>query len=287
MRSRTLPPTVTALLLFLPLAGCAPILWTLRASSDLDWSGNDRIELPLILDRAGHVGVPAKVQGVEVLALLDTGAGVPMINPATAAAIGVDVDASVARGVSVQLGPASLRLPIAPVSEGIGNAQLILGAELFSKAVVDIDFNERRVTLIDPKTFSHPEEEPLLVDLSYGRPIAEIAINGKKPAICALVDTGSFFGVSFSQNLVEKLSLSSVPDQTTGYRRVDGKLQQTPALAPLGELRIGNWILDNVPAHSLAPNHNPPCGSVVGMAALSRFRLILDIGNGRIWLLQR
>lgn len=292
MKSRTLRPIAAALLVVLPLGGCAPILWTLRASSELEWNGNDRIELPLILDRSGHVGVPAKVQGVEVLAMLDTGAGMPTINPATASAIGVRVKASgkrtqVATNLSVQLGPASLALPVAPIFEGIGNTQLILGAELFSQAVVDIDFTASRVTLINPKAFAHPNEEPLRVGLSYARPTVEIKVNGRKPAICALVDTGSPFGVSFSTKLVEKLSLPNVPNQTKGYTRVDGKLRETPALAPLDEIQIGNWILEDVPAHSLAPNHNPPCGSILGMSALSRFHPIFDIGNRKVWLLQR
>lgn len=287
METRTLPQIVTALLVSLPLGGCAPILWALRASTDLEWNGNDRIELPLILDKAGHVGVPAKVRGVEVLAMLDTGSVGPTINPATASAIGMRVDASVATYVSVQLGSASLKIPIAQISEGIGNTQLILGAELFSQAVVDIDFSARQVALINPKTFAQPTVEPLLVDLSYGRPVAQIEVNGRKPAICAFIDTGSFFGVSFSPKLVEKLSLPKVPNQTTRYKRVDGKLREAPELAPLDELRIGSWILDDVPANSLAPNHNPPCGSVLGMAALSRFHPILDIGSRRIWLLQR
>ena len=103
MKPRTLPSMLTVLLLVLALCGCAPILWALRVSSDLEWNGSDRIELPLIQDSAGHVGVPAKIQGVEVLALLDTGAGVPMINPATASAIGGRAHDSVATDVSVQL----------------------------------------------------------------------------------------------------------------------------------------------------------------------------------------
>lgn len=283
MKSRALLPMVTALL----VCGCTPILWTLRASSELDWNGNDHIELPLILDSAGHVGVPAKVQGVEVVAMLDTGASLPTINPATASAIGLRVDASVATDISVQLGSASLTFPVAPVSKGIGNTQLILGAELFSQAVVDIDFNARLVRLIDPKTFDHPKEEPVPVDLSYGRPTTEIEINGKKPAICALIDTGSFFGVSLSTKLVEKLSIPNASNRTNSYRRVSGKLIETPALAPLDEIRVGNWILDDVPAHNLGPDHNPPCGSVLGMAALSRFHPIFDIGNRKVWLLQR
>lgn len=292
MKSRTLRLVATGLLVALLLGGCAPILWSLRASSELEWNGNDRVELPLILDKVGHVGVPANVQGVEVLAMLDTGAGLPMLSPATASAIGMQEKSSgkktrVATNVSVQLGPASLTLPLAPVSDGIGNAQLILGAELFSQAVVDIDYEARLVTLINPKAFSNPNEEPLPIDLHYGRPTADIQINGRKPAICALVDTGSPFGASFSAKLVQKLSLPGVPNQTSGYRRVDGKLRETPALAPLAEVKIGNRILKNVPALGLTPNDKPPCGSILGMAALSRFHLIFHIGNRKIWLLQR
>jgi hypothetical protein len=193
----------------------------------------------------------------------------------------------VATNVSVQLGPASLTLPLAPVSDGIGNTQLILGAELFSQAVVDINFEARRVTLINPEAFAHPNEVPLAIGLHYGRPTADIEINGRKAAICALIDTGSPFGVSFTAKQVQKLSLPNVPNQTSGYRRVDGKLRETPALAPIDEMNIGGQVLENVPAIGLEPNDKTGCGSILGMAALSRFHLVFHIGDRKIWLLQR
>jgi hypothetical protein len=52
-------------------------------------------------------------------------------------------------------------------------------------------------------------------------------------------------------------------------------------------VRIGNWILRDVGALGAAPNENAACGSILGMAALSRFHLIFDVKHRHIWLLPR
>jgi hypothetical protein len=53
--------------------------------------------------------------------------------------------------------------------------------------------------------FTPPPEEPLRVDLGYARPAVEIEVR-RKPAICALLDTGSPFGLVLSSRLVAQLS---------------------------------------------------------------------------------
>lgn len=285
--------TAAALILTttLALSGCASaLLWAVRAASSLDWNGQDRIELPLVRDSVGHVGIPVTINGKETTAFLDTGAATAIMNPETAELTGVRVKsmtetAGMARTIPVQMGPALLEISLALATEGLRDTPFVLGAEFFSLAVVDMDIAAGRVTLIRPDAFVPPAAEPMEVDLNYARPIVDVRIEGHKKPICTVIDTGSPFGLALDTELARKLALPTVPGRTIRYSRIDGEVKETPVLAPLEEIRIGKRTFHNVPAFGQVERKGRDCGTLLGMAVLSRFHLIFDIKRSRMWLL--
>ena len=282
----------------LPLGGCvstlaSAYLWGIRAASPVNWNGHDRIELPLMPESGNRPAVTVQVMGKPVLALLDTGSPVPTMRPATATATGAQVKSPgeghrEARDVLVQLGAASIKLSTVFVGEASTNAGISFGQELFSQAVVEVDFDTGYVTLIRPDAFIPPDVAPMSVRLSRSRPAVQLEVNGNGRRFCAIVDTGFDGGVAVTPDMAAELSLPTVPGTSIG-RGFGGKRAEGPALAPLDEVRMGDLLYGNVPVMGQVPNTDKKeaCRNLLGMAVLARHHLIFDMANHRIWLLPR
>jgi predicted aspartyl protease len=262
----------------------------------LNWNGQARIELPLTLDTKGSPTIPVRLSGQEMTALLDSGASVSSIAPETAIAIGARATRSyrvngqmygAAVDVPVQLGAASLTLPLVPIGVMPRNLRLLIGRELLLQAVVDMNFDAGRLTLIHPDAFTPPTLKPVPIKFSSGLPTVEIKVNGFRRAICAILDTGTNAGVHIAADIAADLALPVNAQRGTRRAQFGGGSETVmPALFPLEDLQIGDHRYQNVPA-SQRPASGKSCGSLLGMAILGRHRLILDLRNSRVWLLPR
>jgi predicted aspartyl protease len=262
----------------------------------LNWNGQTRIELSLTLDIKGSPTIPARLSGREMMALLDSGASVSSISPEVALAIGARTTRTykvngqmygAAVDVPVQLGTASLTLPLVPVGVMPRNLQLLIGRELLLQAVVDMDFDAGRLTLIHPKAFTPPTLRSVPLKFSSGLPTVELKVNGFKRAICAVLDTGTNAGVHIAADIAVDLALPVNAQRGTRRTQFGGGAEAVmPALLPLEELQIGNHRYQNVPV-SQRPVTGRSCSSLLGMAILGRHHLILDLRNNRVWLLPR
>jgi predicted aspartyl protease len=280
------------------IAGCATALtntylWALREGSPIEWNGHDRIELPLVLDSGGRPHIAVKVSGRLVMAMLDTGAPAPTMTPTTAAETGVTVrkvgkDHRIARDVPVAIGPASIVLMTALLGQDGDRTAFSMGQELFSQAVVDIDFDASTLTLIHPRAFQPPDSKPLEVDRSVSRPSVTMHVNGEETALCAILDTGFNGGVAMPPEVATRLALPNAPGTSIG-QGFNGRRSESPNLAPLAELSFGGRVFRDVPAMGSVPSQDTKgrCRSLVGMAVLSRHHLIIDMGKKRIWMLPR
>lgn len=262
-------------------------------ASTLDWNKQERIELPLNLDNRGRPAVTVQVSGQSFLALIDSGSPVTTISSSAVELL--ELKTTSKRGsqrldgwLPIQLGQGYIEVPPALVGQGPGNAQLTLGQEIFAKAVVEMDFESRRLVLHHPKTFAEPTSKAVKVGRHYTRPNVEIALPASESTVCATIDTGFDGGLALPPKLVQELALPDDPTKPdvayTGFR---GRGAQAPALAPLSELAIGGQSLRDVPLIGVVPNENEKCSALLGMAILSRFRLVFDMRNDRIWLLPR
>jgi predicted aspartyl protease len=279
------------------IAGCASTLASayvraIHATSPIDWNGQTRIVLPLELDGSGRPGVKVQVNGHDAIALLDTGSPMPLIAAEMARVSGLRVESQgngrgLAKDVSVQIGTGSIKLATAFIDERNHLMQLILGQEVFSQAVVELDFDARAVTLIHHKEFRPPAAASLPVRMSVSKPTVELKINDSGRTLCATVDTGFDSGIALSSRIVDELSLPAVAGRSAEYQGVGGNRTVVPVLAPLREVHIGGDTYRDVEVVGRLPNEELRCGGLVGMKILSQHRLVFDMKHSRIWLLPR
>jgi predicted aspartyl protease len=169
--------------------------------------------VPLEVTATGLLLVPVTVaDGSAHRFLLDTGAHVSLLTPELAAALGLPTagartargigeepfTVTFARDVTLVLGGASLRLSqvgVAPVAlAGLPPVGGILGADLFRRFVVELDFAAGRLTLHDPRRWVPPAgAEELRFILREGMPMLPVTITppGRAPLSARVaLDTG-------------------------------------------------------------------------------------------------
>jgi len=202
--------------------------------------------------------------------------GTAVVNGATYAA---------ATGVPVQLGAASLELDRVTIGEQTADTQFVIGPELLLQAVVDMDFDNGRLTIIRPDAWTPPTAAPLDVHLWWTKPTVQLRVNGREQPVCAVLDTGFNAGVALSGEVLDALALPRTAARTmlTGF----GGVRWNAAVpAPLDEVRFGDEIIRNVPLTEKS-GAQWDCPNLIGMALLSRHHLVFDLPHHRVWLLPR
>src|SRR5690606_16833841 len=118
-----------------------------------------------------------------------------------------------------------------------------------------------------------PTQAPLQVNLLMGVPTVQLKLNGHNSEVCAVVDTGYNSGLAVTPEVAKALSL---PVDPSGRRLVAraafGQQYEQPALAPLTEVRLGEFIYRDVQVGH-APPEKEKCVNLVGMAVLSQHRI--------------
>jgi len=266
-------------------------------ASPLNWNGQSSVELPLTLDRGRRPTVPVRVMGRDTIALLDSGSGIPAISRTVATDAGIGKLQAEVNGqkvdtvsnVSLELGRISTVLPMAVLIDHNAERPLVVGAEIFLHAIVEMDFEAGRLRLFQPAAFTPPGAQPVPVMLWNSLPTLQLTINGQPRQVCAVIDTGFNGGVALSSEIVNALALPPDPAGGTRVARDGfGNRYERPLLAPLTDLRFGGLAYQNVPVTQSPPLPDAQqCGNVLGMAILYRLRLIFDLQNQRVWLLPR
>lgn len=276
------------------VSGCtSSILSVNQWASTLEWNGRDSIELPLTLDSRGRPTITVQVSGADVVALVDSGA--PITNIGASAAERFNLKTSGRKGrkylddaLKVQLGAASIEVLTALVREGAGITQLSLGQEIFSKAIVEMDFEAGRFVLIHPNAFSAPAVPAVRVGRTYTRPDVHVQLPTAKRSICATIDTGFDSGLALPPKLVKELALPADPGgRRVVYSGFSRQRVEAEALEPIKELTFGGQSIRDIPVVGVVPNEDGGCDALLGMAVLSRYRLVFDMRNDRMWLLPR
>lgn len=287
-----------AIAVLLPLGGCQALgAWAVGHMSPIEWQEQSRIELPLTINSWGHVTVPVQVMGRDAMAVLDTGSSLPVITRSFATAAGVRIRGSLhkvngqkrdsARDMQVQLGPVSTKVALSVVDDN-DETPFILGAPLFLQAVVDMDFDAGRVTLIRPDAFEPPAGKPLAVKLSSAVPTIALQVHGPEHELCAMIDTGSNSGLSLAEDVINELAL---PAAASGRTLVSygafGEKYEYPELAPVDQVQVGGLMYRQVWTNHAPPKMAKHCANLLGMNVLYRHHLVFDLRNRRIWLLPR
>jgi Aspartyl protease/PDZ domain len=269
--------------------------------------GDDDAWIPFTLYEERYIYMPCIVNGVETELLLDSGAGITVLDKSFADAIGLKGEgeitargtsgtqaASLASGVNITLGDVELKdLTVAIIDLGdltrrFGRSMpVIMGKELFNNAIVDIDYPRQRVAFHDAANYGYEETGHSLQmhPTHNGKRLVELSIEDQPPAMFQ-VDTGSGACVDiFDAYTRERGLLDGREGVSTTYRGGVGGVVESK-VATLASLEFAGYRLANVPA-GFAPPGEGGFGTTdfagnLGAGIFTRFRLIFDFTRNRL-----
>lgn len=250
--------------------------------------------------------VPAQINGRLVHALLDSGAQSSVIDRAFAhsldlpqsaiapvVAFGVSGQAQVGRTAraNVSLGALAFNgltaavLDIGPIAAASGRKfELVLGQDVFRTVIADVDFTQSRAALHDPARYVLPleaVEHP--ARLGKGELLVPIEIEGRRAEV--VLDTGASGALALSPQtaaaagLLDGRPVRSAPTITFGGVSEDRMVRaRTVAFADHEHRDV------RVHVYNPAPGATIPAG-LLGAEILQRYRVILDLTRGRLFLI--
>lgn len=248
--------------------------------------------------------VPAKVSGLAIDAVLDSGSGASIISKPLAAKLGMtDLEprringlsgkapVGLVRNVAVMLGAYAPVLPFAVVADlgAISAAfgrpiDMLLGADVLAGGCVALDFATRRFAFERPASFV-PGPEWTALPLGHGAKqelfvLASIA--GLDP-VPLMLDFGSSSALTLSSAYIEAHSVlvgktvsTAAPGGVEGVQIVKAFVADTVSLGALSSALVPALALDRWTSVSTVGN--------VGMPLLGQFDIVLDVSQGQLWL---
>ncbi len=263
--------------------------------------------VPFEFSERRRIFVPVTVNGVATVALLDTGASSTVLDSAFAARIGVvaartieargfggRTTAGVGRDVALGVGAARFE-GLAPAILDLSDAArrsgheipVIVGEDVFERAVVDVDVPGRTLAFLAPETFEPP---PDATRVPLGRAgylrTAPVSVEGREE-IAASVDLGCGYPLVLQHAYWSRAGLLERRRKSTGLALgVGGVFEQTAAT--LTAIRFGGVEFPGVPAGFLPVEASTPGArstpAVLGLPVLARFHLWIDFPHDALHL---
>lgn len=257
--------------------------------------------LAFVVNDAATPTVRVRIAGREVTALIDSGAQYSVIDRALVEALGltsffdmplvaygVGGQPQVGRGVTLDLTVGALSvgglraaiLDLGPLADEAGlGAPLVLGQDLLSEAVLDLDLKRRRTRFVDPDGYVvSPALRPVPVKQSGTALTAEVTVEGA--VIRAVIDTGFSSLIALSQGAAEAAGLLDGRPETTGSSIVLGGMAQARVIVAR-TVTFGDdlWRAVRTPVFADSPLPNYP-DALLGMAAFEDREVVVDLGRG-------
>lgn len=255
--------------------------------------------------RAATPTVRVRVEGREVLALIDTGAQYSVIDrdffdslpsggrslfDMPLLAYGVGGGAQVGRGTSLDLdlpgltvsGLRAAILNLGPLASEEGlRTPLIIGQDVLGEAVLALDPQRRYVRLVARDAFVRP---PDLIETPVHRQgtalVAELTVEGA--AVRAIIDTGASSLLGLSREAAQTAGLLDGRPQRDGVSLVlGGSMRSTIVEARTVTFADHLYEQVEVGVFNQPPLPNFP-GGLVGMEAFADRRVALDLGKGTL-----
>jgi hypothetical protein len=259
-----------------------------------------------------HVLLQGRVNGSEPLWFtLDTGAARSVINLRRARELGLQLSgrgraqgaggtAESARlsGITFSLPGVEIKnldvmaLALESIEATAGRSMdVIIGAELFARYVVEVDYDSRFIMIYDPQTYSYTgagESLPLKFAFNHPYVSGKIALPGMEPIEGDFViDAGSGFGITFHPSFVKAHKLVERVPKTiqTKARGVGGEFSLS--VGRIESLELGRFKL-NQPVTAFPQTtgfiaREGAAGNIGGLI-LRRFKVIFDYSRRRMIL---
>ncbi|HWF01207.1 MAG TPA: aspartyl protease family protein [Caulobacteraceae bacterium] len=252
------------------------------------------------LFRGARIYLPVTVSGSPTLALLDSGAGMTVLDAGFAKSAGIEADshmavggaaggasAGVAHHVVVAVGGLHLRdvtvliLDLKTIASQIGHPlQVILGREAFDASVVDVDFADRRVNFVERRAFAAPAgavATPLKARGGGARSVP-VSVEGRPPIYVGF-DLGNGGSLTLDRTYWEEVGLlGDRPSSVTLAGGVGGVREHR--IAEVRRLEFAGATLNAVPV-LLAETADE--GATLGARVLSRFHLWIDYAGDTLF----
>lgn len=253
----------------------------------------------------------ARVNGSEPRwFVLDTGAGVTVLNATTAESLGLKagkagtlrgaggvVRSTGITGLTLDVGGAVLKdvsvtsIPLAQLENAAGRAiDGILGVDFFRRYVVEIDYEARQLTTYEPSAYGYAgrgETLPLTIRDNHPHLRAQVKFPGRPPLEGDFViDAGSSMQLTMLPDFTDKNRLrDSVPVAFTAYAHGVGGDFALP-VARAESLRIGGFTVERpVTAFPTAGTFGAEgIAGNIGTAILRRFKVVFDYSRKRVHL---
>ncbi len=271
----------------------------LEFDDGLDWT-------PFNLFLDGYIELPGEVGGREVSVMVDSGAGITVIDRAFAAGIGLSLrDAGTIRGiggeeklflaagVSVAVPGVTLRdatvavLDLSEIGDKMGRSfEVILGVEVFTRAVVTIDYPGRRLRFAPPHAYEPPVgARSVRMYSRAGVPKVECRYE-ELPATLCHIDTGSNSTVDIVAHYVDAFDMlddrPAISKVATGG--VGGMLETQ--VSTLRDFEFAGISVGSAPANFMADAvgslDTDEIAGNIGAALLRSFVLVFDYPGMRL-----
>ncbi|UAJ12239.1 retropepsin-like aspartic protease [Glacieibacterium megasporae] len=250
--------------------------------------------------------IPARINGHDTLALLDSGATVSTIDNDYAKQIGISAAGRVTAGgtggldtagfagdVDVEVGNLKIAgltvasLDLKPIARRIGHPMpFVLGDELFNELVVDIDFPHRLIAFRDPTGIAPPSGAATVpLRRLIGNRSVPVSVEGAPPVEFEFdLGNGSPMEIYPAYYQPRQLLAGRKSSEVLGGA-VGGFHPEI--IATLRRIEFAGVTLNDVPASFTrdvvsASNSNRVVGNL-GLPVLARFRLLIDYPQDRLY----
>ncbi len=264
---------------------------------------------PIELHMERWIYLRGSVNGIATEILLDSGAGMTVLDREFAERAGLRAEGAVAargtggvteagmvEGVTLGIGDLTVGpltaavIDLADVAQRIGRPMpVILGKEVFHALVVDVDYPGSRIRFHDPASFRYdgPGRRLDLIAADDGHKNLLVSMEGGEPVVVGL-DTGEGGALTvFGHYAQERGFLSRRPLSESKGGGVGGTtISRT---ATLSSVTIAGYELKNVPVTIHQENvkgafdTRRQAGNL-GTGILGRFRVLFDYEHDALWL---
>lgn len=265
-------------------------------------SGTPWMPLP---DREGLVELPARVRGIPIRVVVDSGAQFSAIDRGLAArlgltptplpllAFGVSGKPSVTHTVALDLalpgvqlvGMRAATLELLALSGAISRPfAMLIGRDVLQAMTADIDWPAGRVRFLQPGAFQPPAgARAAPTRIRSGALMTAVSIEGAAP-VDLMVDTGATSEVALSEPVAQKLGLLDGRPMNLGRSVSLGGLGQD-RVVHAQEVDFAGRKLKDVEVQVFKPSAPAPLpAGLLGVGILRRYRVGLDLNAGVMWL---
>lgn len=231
----------------------------------------------------------------NIPAILDTGAGITVIDSALARRLGIRANdrawmesladskyVEYAMGVPFNFYGAEIRLNVMIQDISFLGVEVLFGADLLRAAVVEFDFPEQKMRFHNLGGYFYAgPTKPIPLIRNQGRYDIEIDVNGKKTALT--VDTGASGSISIP---VSKEEVQAKIKGGASLRTIRGaNAESTEAFTEAAKpFQIGSYTIGNASVEYYDRKDGGKIGGLLGMSLLKEFTVIFDTDHEAMYI---